>query len=245
MPLSYEMAGSAAPDPFKPAYLYPAGSEPREAGRRWVQHRERRAQINAMARRLLAEKGIAGISLREIADRCGVSLPTVYNVVGQRMDVLGASSTEWVRWLAVAAGRRYPSVCEPVSMLFAFWASAFEHPDYTARAVESCFAPGSPLNHAFMRPGIEILRESLIRSIGPEGFRANVDIAVFTRQLALLVHSDLCAWVMEPYSTDLYRRAFASGPGMMLLGAVRGAACEMVEQALDQVLVMPIYRNAS
>ena len=38
-----------------------------------------RENIPAEARRLLSERGYSGLSLRELADRCGVAVGTLYN----------------------------------------------------------------------------------------------------------------------------------------------------------------------
>ena len=43
------------------------------------QMRERRGRILEAARELLAERGYAAVTVRELAERCGVSVPTLYN----------------------------------------------------------------------------------------------------------------------------------------------------------------------
>ena len=46
------------------------------------QKRERGEHILEATRTLLAERGYAGVTVRELAARCGVSVPTLYNRFG-------------------------------------------------------------------------------------------------------------------------------------------------------------------
>lgn len=52
------------------------------------QKAQRREQILAAARDLIAERGYMDVTMRSIADRCGVSIPTLYNLCGDRRTLL-------------------------------------------------------------------------------------------------------------------------------------------------------------
>jgi AcrR family transcriptional regulator len=49
---------------------------------------DRRTRIMLEARALLAQEGFEGLSLRKLADRAGVTVPTVYNLVGGKEQIL-------------------------------------------------------------------------------------------------------------------------------------------------------------
>jgi AcrR family transcriptional regulator len=49
---------------------------------------DRRTRIMLEARALLAAEGFEGLSLRRLADRAGVTVPTVYNLVGGKEQIL-------------------------------------------------------------------------------------------------------------------------------------------------------------
>jgi AcrR family transcriptional regulator len=61
---------------------------------RVVQMAERRERILAAAREIVAERGSAGLSMRELARKSGVTVPTVYNLIGGRDAVLFAAVEE-------------------------------------------------------------------------------------------------------------------------------------------------------
>ncbi|MCZ6617610.1 MAG: helix-turn-helix domain containing protein [Gammaproteobacteria bacterium] len=52
---------------------------------------ERRARILSRARELIAEQGYEAVTVRALAKRCGVSVPTLYNQFGGKDGVLSAA----------------------------------------------------------------------------------------------------------------------------------------------------------
>jgi AcrR family transcriptional regulator len=64
------------------------------------QHQERGERILETTRELLAERGYSEITIRELADRCGVSVPTLYNRFGGKDELIGeAVRTQFSRVL--------------------------------------------------------------------------------------------------------------------------------------------------
>lgn len=53
------------------------------------QHQKRGERILQTPRELLAERGYSEITIRELADRCGVSVPTLYNRFGGKDELIG------------------------------------------------------------------------------------------------------------------------------------------------------------
>lgn len=49
---------------------------------------KRRATILSEARRLIATEGFEALKLRDLADRAGVTVPTVYNLIGGKPEIL-------------------------------------------------------------------------------------------------------------------------------------------------------------
>jgi AcrR family transcriptional regulator len=52
------------------------------------QKAERRARILAAARRLIAERGFDGLTMRDLAQASRVSVPTLYNLFGGKLALL-------------------------------------------------------------------------------------------------------------------------------------------------------------
>src|SRR5271168_2287443 len=61
-------------------------------GRREAGKRERRRRIIEAARALIRETGNAGLSMRALAARAGVSLATPYNLFGSKRDRAGRTA---------------------------------------------------------------------------------------------------------------------------------------------------------
>lgn len=222
------------PDPLRTIRLdrwNPAG----EGGKRWQNQREKKALILATARRLLAERGIEGVLIRDIAERCGFSQPTIYSIVGQRMELLGESAAEWIRLVAWSSPFTFPQPNTTLSILLAFWNSACDHPDYTTRAVAIACSPDAPLNRHFLTTGITMVRQSLrdqpLRALVGDG----ADLGLLAERLTMAVHADACNYALNRPDPLAYRRAFAYGPGVMLLGALRAEQSVAVEEALHRI----------
>ena len=52
---------------------------------------ERRERILASARELIAERGYEGLTMRDLAAHCRVSVPTLYNQFGSKDSLLAAA----------------------------------------------------------------------------------------------------------------------------------------------------------
>ncbi len=221
---------AGAPDPCRPAYLLQATLP---ASKRWQNHHARRALILAAARRLISDAGLEGVCLHSIAKSCGISVPTIYNIVGNRAHVLDESSAEWVHWLALSARSNAPAEGQLLAILLAFWNSALRFPQYTMKAVRNSVMPGLPLHRAFRDAGSLAILDLLAILKSQNLLRGSVDIESFAWHVTQSVHAGVCDWCLAPYESLRFERNFTEGPGLMLLGALRGQAARRIEQALD------------
>ena len=69
---------------------------------------ERRDRILEAARALIAARGFDGLTMRELAQEAGVTVPTIYNLVGNKDEVLFSTVREqtdrWLQGIDPAAG---------------------------------------------------------------------------------------------------------------------------------------------
>src|SRR5689334_6227903 len=63
---------------------------------------ERRERILRAARKLVAERGYAGLTMRDLADAARVSVPTLYNLFGSKDAILIAELHAIARKIAAA-----------------------------------------------------------------------------------------------------------------------------------------------
>jgi AcrR family transcriptional regulator len=204
-------------------------------GKRWNSHQERRSDIFAAARRLLADQGLDGVCFRAIADLCEISVPTIYNVVGDRGRVMNDASAEWVQWLAMAASSRAAGGSPVLTVMEAFWESGPDHPQFTVNAVKNMSLPQSRIGEAFHNTGYGLIRNMLRELRAGERLRPDISIDRLAWHLTRSVHSGIANWSLAPYDRAEFRAEFADGPGLMLLGAVQGAESKTVERALERI----------
>lgn len=211
------------------------------------QMHERRERILAATRDLLAERGYAAVTVRELASRSGVSVPTLYNRFGGK-DALIAEAVQdhFHKFLeAVVSGEEGPGLDRLLSVV--------------ARCVEEVTRL-SDYHHslfgAFVRePATGSLHLTLATDL----------VAAFARELeAMSAAGHLAAWVDRPQLAgqittacisasmawvaggldDSRLRAFADqSVGLMLLGVCVGEAREKLERVLveaQRVLAEPV-----
>jgi AcrR family transcriptional regulator len=108
---------------------------------------ERRQRILAAARALVAERGYEALTMRELAQRSRVTVPTLYNLIGSKEAVLAAAVEEQTaRFLAAIERREGTSpaarllavveACARELLALPAWYRTLLHLLYTAEAAE-------------------------------------------------------------------------------------------------------------
>jgi len=210
---------------------------------------ERRARILSAARRLIAEHGFEGLTMRELARASRVSVPTVYNLFGGKHAVLMAELEETfravVQSLEGAGGR---SVVE----------RAFAMCDAANRDLLAVPAYSRELIHLFlaseaMRPlRLEMSERyvALMADVLRDGQRAGEIVAwasptaVARRTFAHYVHAIL-EWAEGDLTADEFRAATELGMALMLLGLARGRAATLLASRAEasQAMLAPRKRR--
>jgi AcrR family transcriptional regulator len=206
---------------------------------------ERRARILAAARRLIAERGFDGLTMRELARVSRVSVPTVYNLFGGKQAVLMAELEETfamvARSLAGAGGR---SVVE----------RAFAMCEAGNRDLLAVPAYSRELMHIFLlseatrplRLKINDRYVALMAGVLRDGQAAGDLVAwadptaVARRMFAHYVHAML-EWASGDLTDDEFLAATELGMALMLLGLARGQAARLLATRAEasQALLAP------
>lgn len=74
---------------------------------------QRRERIISTARELIRTAGVDGLSIRNLADRAGVTVPTIYNLVGNKTAILEALAREITQQLVKA--HRASTTSDPIA----------------------------------------------------------------------------------------------------------------------------------
>lgn len=136
--------------PFDPFKALPPGAgkmQPVEPGAR-VNQRLRRAEIRAVIRRLLAERGVEGLTVRGIAQESGFALQTIYNLAGPRNQAITDAISEYSLYVGrvASSGMGPPSLAKVVDM----WIAAAEaSPDYARQCQRIFFTPSRDIYYRF------------------------------------------------------------------------------------------------
>ena len=116
---------------------------------------ERRARIVAAATDLAREGGYEAVAMKDVADRAGVALATVYRYFGSKDHLLAEVLVEWGRALGGRLDRRPPAGATPAARVAATLERA-------ARAVEAAPELARATTAALLSPdpGVTALRAS-------------------------------------------------------------------------------------
>lgn len=93
---------------------------------RTLQMNLRRDRILNSARELVSTKGYASLTMRSLADAAGVTVPTIYNLIGNKDAVLGATIHSGTLRFWQKTGRKK----DPVAILEAVVAEMLREPSY-------------------------------------------------------------------------------------------------------------------
>lgn len=208
---------------------------------------ERRARILAAARRLIAERGFEGLTMRELARASRVSVPTVYNLFGGKHAVLMAELEETfaavVRSLTGAGGR---SVVERAfAMCDAGNRDLLAVPAYS-RALMHVFLASEAtrplrlaINDRYVALMADVLRDG--QDVGEIAAWAD-PTAVARRMFAHYVHAVL-EWAEGDLTDDEFRAATELGMALMLLGLARGRAARLLATRAQRSQAMLALRK--
>ncbi|MET0985348.1 MAG: TetR/AcrR family transcriptional regulator [Steroidobacteraceae bacterium] len=224
------------PDPAAPFMDHLAV---RARGQRWLTQRIKRSRILAATRMCMAQTGADGVQLRPIAAHCGLSVQSIYNIVGGRAQVLYDSSEDWVEFLAADARKEHAGAldsCLLFGIVEKFWATPLRWPDYVTQAAATSATPVQPLNEAFVLAATKVLYEEIVQLRHRGLLRASVDPRSLAHQLTLVVHALICSWTVDRYDVKQYRNELINGPALMMLGAVCGDERTRLENCIDRRL---------
>jgi AcrR family transcriptional regulator len=202
------------------------------------QREERKQRILAEARRLIAKRGYEAITMRELAEKSLVSVPTLYNLFGGKNKILLAAVESYFGDL-IGEGRRVaaPSGLERViGLAEALSRETPRHAAY-ARSLMSFFGSVSDAGglHEIAATRLTAeLRVGLEQMQGQQQLAAWVDPGALAARLASLLSIITFEWARNRISDAGLRGAMLYGVGAMLLGLARGTAAAELERIVRE-----------
>ena len=182
---------------------------------------KRRAKILAMTRRLVAEEGIGNFTLSQVADGSGVSIPTIYNNIGNRDEVIFAAAEEYFHAKLLCA-RAETALGSAHSFNAALITPALRNSIYQRRIINHLYIYGA--SHARVaRDWCSFLVKELLSFHSENGdFYPGADLGLLAKQLreqwratffswATEEISDAQLWPLQTYRSGLLMQTFMRG----------------------------------
>jgi len=201
------------------------------------QKAQRREQILAAARDLIAERGYRDVTMRAIADRCGVSVPTLYNLCGDRRTLMfEAVSTNLSGMLGDISTASPKQGHQKVAAIAEACSSAMcRQPDYH-RTMMGVLAGGdgaydlsanlSRILAAEIQVAIEEMRSS-------DELESWADPAALAHSVAGQIVAVSSNWASGALSDQSLRAAMVYGVSIVLLGVATGRAADAIQQRVQ------------
>lgn len=204
-------------------------------GRREEAKSERRRRIVAAARELVRETGDAGLSMRAIAARAGVSLATPYNLFGSKRAIVVAVledvrpfSDRYAEWSRLGVIDR---IFEAVSISMTWYAGdpGFFRPLWS----EAFDANGKDLGSNLSSPRRYAFWRGLIDEAAASGaFLPGLDPELLLNSFDRVFGSVILSWVLGTIEPADLEPSAGFGYALALRGATRGEHHPAIEARL-------------
>jgi len=202
------------------------------------QREERRRRILEVARLLIADRGYDGVTMRELADKSLVSVPTLYNLFGGKNELLLAAVESYFVDLMTNAGLAdaEAGLARIISLAETLGRETPRHATY-ARSLMNFFGNVSDAGgiHEFVASQLtSALVESLEQMQRKRQLAAWVDPHALGERLASQLSITTFEWARDQLSDERLLDAMLYGTGVTLLGLARGKAASKLERLVRE-----------
>jgi AcrR family transcriptional regulator len=199
---------------------------------------ERRAAILASARELIAERGYDAVTVRELAQRCRVSVPTLYNQFGDKDGVLRAAIEEHfldvLSSTPVAASK--PGYQRLVLIIDQSAEQILMLSAYHQRLLEAFAAIRStaPVQLVVANKLADAMETELQAMIQHDELAGWADPASIASQMTSASIATAVVWSTGMVPDHLFVASMQYSTGLVLLGIARGRIRRPLEQRVQQ-----------
>jgi AcrR family transcriptional regulator len=198
--------------------------------------RMRRARILASARTLIASGGIESVKIRALSELSDLSIQTIYNLVGNREDVIEAAVVEHVSTVtrnSKGVTEGYPNIF--LALSDTLWANLSVNSDYYRGATLGCSHKNFQLYKNVRKRGAVGLQRLLYRYYGGLAQRRRVDLATLSADITVLVGAIALEWAEGLIPEDHVRYRLACAYGRFILLLCSDEECSAITLWLDRI----------
>jgi AcrR family transcriptional regulator len=203
----------------------------------WAQLRSRKATILASARKLLASNGLDRLTIKQIANEVNMSVPTIYNLVGTRHDVLVQAMNDHT----IAMGRTasntdvYPHFVVGLADLYG--ELAISHPEFMNAITATYFSGNKELFHPWHNCGLRMIVASVKESLKRDCLRPGINPESIGRRCSATISTGLYEWSIGSIANADLRFELISSVCDSMMRAFTPAASADLEIWLDGYFV--------
>jgi len=194
---------------------------------------ERRERILEAARELIAAHGYDGLTMRDLASHCRVSVPTLYNQFGSKGALLArAVEAHFEGLLSRAHQARSRGVRRLVAVVDVCIDEMMRIPAYYRSLMSAFLGAGDtiPLQASIASELSAEIEKTLADMQEQEQLEAWASPAVLARQITAACIASCIVWSMGGLTNQALRAAMVHAATAMTLGASRGPARAALER---------------
>lgn len=208
---------------------------------------ERRERILAAARELIGERGYQSLTMRDLAARCRVSVPTLYNQFGSKNALMSAAiQSHFTGLLAGDRARTDATGYERLIAVVGLCSAEMRRlPEYH-RALVGAFMEmrDTAQTQAVLTADLgQELSRALASMRASRQLASWVDEGVLASQITRACIASSVAWALGELDDDCLGAAMLHNACSMTLGAARGAARSALERELRAAQEVLARRN--
>jgi AcrR family transcriptional regulator len=196
---------------------------------------ERRARIGKVARQLVVERGYEGLTMRELAQKARVAVPTLYNLFGSKDAILGAELEASARQVAASLPLGGDSFFKRGMAGFeAGMRMVEDQPDFYRECMHMFLTSPetTDMRHRIEDGYIAIMASNLTAAKAAGQLADWAEPEIVARHMFAQYISVLIAWGLGEVDLPTFRIAALSGVCHLLAGVARGPFAAEVEARL-------------
>jgi len=213
------------------------------------QREERKQRILDVARLLIADRGYKGVTMRELAEKSLVSVPTLYNLFGGKNELLFAAVESYFQRLLWGGDRSgtEEGLSKLLSLIETVSRETVRHAGYMRALMGFFGGPGASagLLELVERELTSQLVEGLEQMQRQRQLAAWVDPQALSERLTGQLTIVTFEWSQRHLSDAGLRGAMLYGTGTLLLGLARGKAAGEIERLVRKHQSAAVSRKGS
>ncbi len=186
--------------------------------------RNRRSMILAAIRRLLVNEGLAGVTVRRIAECSGHAVQTIYNLVGPRDLAITEAVTEYSQYVCLTAN---PNPADPhaaVRMIDRELRSIEVHPEFCRNVCQIYFSESRGIFYDFRARQTRMLHGFLVQQQKSGVIRPGADTRGMAENFMLFMGAVFVEWSDSCLPREQLRQRLYAGYHGIMADAIQPAA---------------------